>query len=502
MERLSREKKLYINSSVGLVSQAIMICCGLILPTVILSAYGSKAYGLTSSINQFLGFIQLCELGVGAVVQSALYKPLATGDIYTVSCILKSSRKFFRIVGTILLVYVGLLCLFYPSFTQEYDYFYVVLMIISLSINAFANYFLGMNNSLLLQADQKSFIPLGLQAIATLVNTVVSLVLIKSGASLLVVKYSTAFIFLLRPILMIIYVKKNYHVDYSVVYESEPIKQKWNGLAQHFASVIVDHTDVVVLTVFSTLENVSIYSVYYLVVSNIRNMIFSALSGVQATMGNMLANKEYKALNNFFDNTEWMIHTIITLLYSITGVLIIPFVLLYTRNVHDADYVAPLFSVLIVIANAGFCVQNIYKTIVKAAGHYKQTQLASIIEAVINVVSSVFLVFKFGIIGVAIGTILAMAYRLLYHVWYMKHNIIYRSYKPFVKQIVVDTLIVLIISFTFNVIKISASSYIEWVIIAIAVSVFSIIISLIVNLIFYKDLLCLEMSKVFKKIKR
>lgn len=502
MEKLSRKKKLYLNSSVGLVSQAIMICCGLILPIVILSAYGSKAYGLTSSINQFLGFIQLCELGVGAVVQSALYKPLATGDRYAVNCILKSSRKFFRIVGTILLAYVGFLCLFYPSLIQEYDYFYVVLMIISLSISAFANYFLGMTNSLLLQADQKSFIPLGLQAIATLVNTVVSLVLIKSGASLLVVKYSTAFIFLLRPIIMVRYVKKNYHVDYSVFYESEPIKQKWNGLAQHFASVIVDHTDVVVLTVFSTLENVSIYSVYYLVVSNIRNMIFSALSGVQATMGNMLANKEYKALNTFFDHIEWLIHTIITLLYSITGVLIIPFILLYTRNIHDANYVAPLFSVLIVIANAGFCVQNIYKMIVKAAGHYKQTQLASVIEAVINVVSSIFLVFKFGIIGVAIGTILAMTYRLLYHVWYMKHNIIYRSYKPFVKQIVVDTLIILIISFTFNIFKISVSSYMEWIVIAIVVSVFSIIISLIVNLIFYKDLLYLEISKVFKNNKR
>lgn len=36
-----------------------------------------------------------------------------------------------------------------------------------------------MNNSLLLQADQRAFIPLGAQAIATLINTVVSIILIK-----------------------------------------------------------------------------------------------------------------------------------------------------------------------------------------------------------------------------------------------------------------------------------------------------------------------------------
>ena len=76
-------------------AQIISMVCGFVLPTAILTAYGSKAYGLMSSINQFLGFIQLCELGVGAVVQSALYKPLAENNEYQVNCILKSSRKIF-----------------------------------------------------------------------------------------------------------------------------------------------------------------------------------------------------------------------------------------------------------------------------------------------------------------------------------------------------------------------------------------------------------------------
>ena len=98
MIKLTRKNKLILNSSVGLFAQIISMACGFILPSAILSAYGSKAYGLMSSINQFLGFIQLCELGVGAVVQSALYKPLADNDTYKVDCILKSSTKFFRTI--------------------------------------------------------------------------------------------------------------------------------------------------------------------------------------------------------------------------------------------------------------------------------------------------------------------------------------------------------------------------------------------------------------------
>lgn len=486
MLKLTRKNKLILNSSVGFFAQIISMVCGFVLPTAILTAYGSKSYGLMSSINQFLGFIQLCELGVGAVVQSALYKPLAENDEYQVNCILKSSRKFFRLIGTILFVYVICLCAFYPMLINDYESPFVILMIIALSIDSFSNYYLGMSNSLLLQADQKAFVPLGAQAIATLINTAVSLVLIKIGVSLLVVKYSTAIIFLFKPIILLVYVKKKYKIKYDVQYDREPIQQKWNGLAQHFASVIVDHTDVVVLTAFSTLENVSIYSIYYLVVSSLRTMITSSLNGVQATMGNMIAKKEYDILDGFFNKTEWIVHSAVTVLFTVTYILIIPFVLLYTKNVQDANYNVPVFSAFIVIANAGFCLQNIYKMVVKAAGHYKKTQTASIIEAVINVVSSIILVSKFGLVGVALGTILAMAYRLIYHVWYMKHNIIHRSYKPFIKQCMVDAIVISVSVLLFSLIQIEARSYIYWILAGVFVFASVAIISILVNCLFYK----------------
>lgn len=502
MIKLTRKNKLILNSSVGLFAQIISMACGFILPSAILSAYGSKAYGLMSSINQFLGFIQLCELGVGAVVQSALYKPLAENDTYQVDCILKSSRKFFRTIGTILFVYVIGLCVFYPFLINDYEPTFVTLMIIALSIDSFSNYYLGMNNSLLLQADQRAFIPLGAQAIATLINTVVSLLLIKFRVSLLFVKYSTAVIFLLKPLVLFVAVRKHYVINHNVKYEVEPIQQKWNGLAQHFASVVVDHTDVVVLTAFSSLESVSIYSIYYLVVSSLRTLIISSLNGVQATMGNMIAKKEYDLLDQFFDKTEWIVHTAIIILFTVTSILIIPFVLLYTKNVHDANYNVPLFSALIVLANAGFCLQNIYKMIVKAAGHYKETQMASIIEAIINVISSIVLVSKFGLVGVAIGTILAMSYRLIYHVWYMKHNIIYRSYRPFIKQCSIDIVIVFASVLLFTIIHIKANSYFYWILSGILVFSITGAISLMMNFIFYKENVCDLMYSFVRLIKK
>lgn len=497
---MTRQKKLLINTVVGLGSQVITILCGLVLPAAILRAFGSSANGLVNSIGQFLAFISLCDLGVGAVVQSALYKPLADGDNYAISCIFRSSNRFFKIVGTILIVYVTVLCLIYPSLISEYGRLYVIMMIVAISINSFSNYYIGITNSLLLQADQKAFIPLGLQAATIILNTISSLILIHFGASLLVIKYVTAAFYLIRPVAMSIYVKKLYHIDKEVKYTQEPIKQKWNGLAQHFSSVIVDHTDTVVLTIFAPLTSVSVYGVYFMVVSSVRNMMFSSLSGVQATMGNMLSHNEKKELYCFFAKTEWLLHTCTVILFTVTGILIVPFITIYTKDVSDVNYNVPFFSFLLVAANAGFVLQFIYKLIVKAAGHYKETQWVAVIEAVINVVVSVVLVIRYGLIGVSIGTILAMGYRLLYHVWYLKNNIIFRSYHHFAKHLMVDGVTVAGIIALSSVITINADSFIKWAGSAAIVSVIAFVVSLGVNYIFYRHYTVGLINRLFKSI--
>ncbi len=150
-------------------------------------------------------------------------------------------------------------------------------------------------------------------------------------------------------------------------------------------------------------------------------------------LGNMLAKNETDELNRSFSHIEWFLHTLVTLVFSVTAVLIVPFVRVYTADISDANYIVPSFAYLITIAQAAYCLRLPYNIMVLAAGHYKQTQWSAIIEAVINIVVSVVLVFNFGLIGVAIGTLAAMAYRTVYLAWYLSRNIIYRLRGPAVR---------------------------------------------------------------------
>lgn len=135
----------------------------------------------------------------------------------------------------------------------------------------------------------------------------------------------------------------------------EPIKQKWNGIAQHVAYIILENNDVIVLTAFSTLANVSIHSVYYMVVGGIKALFLSGTNGVQAVMGEYLAINEKEKLEKFFKGVEFTIHTVVILLYSITATLIVPFVQVYIKGVTVVNYVQPVFAFTLVAAHIVNC---------------------------------------------------------------------------------------------------------------------------------------------------
>ena len=227
------KKKLMLNTVSSLLLQIVTVLCGLITPRLFLNHYGSEVNGLVQSIAQFLGVITLLELGVGQVIQSALYKPLAKKDNYTLSSVVASGNKFFKRIAYMLLVYVIFLVMIYPFVVSEsFDWIYTATLIVAISIGSFAQYYFGIIDNILLNADQRGYIQYFSQIVALLLNTILSVVFILAGFSVQVVRLTASIVFLLRPFIVRIYVKKHYNINRKVVYEGEPIKQKWNGIAQ------------------------------------------------------------------------------------------------------------------------------------------------------------------------------------------------------------------------------------------------------------------------------
>lgn len=487
---MSRGKQLRLNTLVGLLSQLVTLICGFVIPKLVLSYYGTEVNGLVSSITHFLSFISLAECGMGVVVQSSLYKPLAEHDDVQISRVVISAERFFGKIGIILVCYIVCLIFAYPFIAATtFDWFYTATLIVAISISTFVQYFICMSYRLLLVADQKGYIQLFFNIITQIISTILCVLLAMFGYSIQLLKLCTSVVMLLQPVLLTVYVKKHYRINKKVEITEEPIKQKWNGIAQHIAYVILENTPTVVLTIFSTMANVSIYNVYYLVVNGIKCVITSAVSGMQSLLGNMCANDEKNALNLTFSYYEWIMHAAVVFLYTCTAILIVPFVKVYTLGITDANYVIPIFGLCISISQMLYCLRLPYNAMIFVAGHYKETQISALIEAGINIVLSVVLVFKLGVVGVAIGTIVAMAYRMVYFAVYLRKNITMRPFRIFLKHIVIDIIAVVCSLLATSSMSLTSVSYTSWLLLSVKVAIVvgAIVVSL--NILFYFNLI-------------
>ena len=494
-----KDRRLFLNTVTPLLLEVVTIISGFIVPRLILSHFGSNVNGLVQSITQFLAIISFLEMGVGSVIRFNLYKPLANHDNTQTSKVIVAANKFFRTLALILLGYTMVLMVVYPFLGQhEFDSGYTALLIAAMCISSFAQYYLGQVNQILLTADQKGYIQYVAQIITIILNTVACVVLIELGAGIHMVKLSTSMIYLLRPLFLQWYVRKNYSIDYKIKYTEEPIQQKWNGVAQHISAVVLDQTDVIVLTVLSTLANVSIYAAYNMIVAGIKKLVTTATSGIQAKLGDIIARENNEELQSVFAATEWIIHTVAVFLFGCTLVLVVPFIMVYTRGVTDANYNVPVFAVLITLANASHSLRLPYSMLILTAGHYKQTQHSYLIAAGLNIIISIALVYFYGLIGVAIGTLVSMSYQTVWMAWYSYKNILKRNASRFCKQILVDTICLVLVYLVTNLIQLPVSSYINWFVLAASVAVSAAIIVAVVNLIFYGQ----QLLNAFKRLKR
>ena len=292
---MDRTKKLKMNTIMSLMNRITRIISGLILPRFILLYFGSKTNGLVASLNQFLSIITFLDLGVGSVVKAALYRPIAKKDKRQLRLVIAGAKSYFQKIAYVLIAYAGVLIVFYPLLIDSsYGYLSTSLLIFALSISLFGQYYLGIVNELLLNANQEAYIQYASEIVVVILNIIVSILLIKLGAPIEVVKLAAGLVFLLRPVYLSYYVKKNFEIDYDIVpkKDEDPLPQKWSGMGQHIAYTIQNSTDIVVLTLFSTLETVSIFSVHNLVTQAIKMLISSLTTGISSFFGDLLVNDE------------------------------------------------------------------------------------------------------------------------------------------------------------------------------------------------------------------
>lgn len=182
------------------------------------------------------------------------------------------------------------------------------------------------------------------------------------------------------------------------------------------------------------------------------------------------------------------------------GILLIPFMKIYTMGIHDANYIRPVTAILFVLLTIGKGIRTPSMTMILAVGHYKQTKIPAVIEAVINIVVSLLLVRPLGINGLLIGTVCSHIYRTTDVILYNDRAIVTNTKKTSGKRILRNSLISIILIYVGNIAnhKLMILSWAGWIMYAVLSGFVSLVVIVTVNAIAEKD----EIKSVINLVKR
>ena len=482
-----KSKVTLINIISSLTLQVVTVISGFIIPKIILTNFGSSVNGLVSSLNQFLSYITLIEGGITGVVLANLYKPLVDHDNKKISAVLVTAKKFFNKIGYLFIAYSIGVAVVYPILTKEgFSWSFVASLTVVLSLNLLIQYLFSLSFRVLLQADKKLYVISFTQIVITVCNIACAFFSVKIYPSIHLLKLLTGLLYIIQPLVYGYFVKKHYSINWGTEPDDNLLKERWNGFAINCAAFIHNSTDITILTIFTNLATVSIYGVYTLVTNGLNGLFAAVFRAIAPTVGQAYAKGDEHELNKKLDLFEFITFISVYFCFTLSGLLITPFVQLYTNGITDVDYIQPIFGVLIVMAEGLYLIKEPHLDLSYSANKFKELSVPAFVEAGINILVSIILVHKLGLIGVAIGTIAGMTYRMAYQIYFTTKIVKNRKQWIFYKKLLAFSFVTLIGVAICHFVPLTEITVWNWVLHAFIYALIFGVLYLILSLLLFK----------------
>lgn len=500
-------KSLTKNMVMSIIARIVTMITGLLVQQRILLAYGSSLNGLTSAITQVMSYLVLLEAGLGLASIQVLYNPLAQNDWKKISGIVSATGHEYKKISAAFFALLGAAAVLLPLVVADEVEFAVAALLTLITGGSYiVSYIIGGKYKVVLNADRKLYVLNALDIITTLLSTVARIWLLSAGYSIVVVQGANLLCTGLKNVAYIVYVRKKYDkIDYKAKPDYGAVSKRWNVLVHNLAGLVVNHTDIMILTLFGSLKVVSVYSVYNMVYSQLSTTIQTTfLSAPQSNFGRLFHHDRDK-FNDAYAMFEFVVTVFLFIVVTIAVLMTLPFVSIYTHGVEDVQYISfwlPIMFALILMLNQ---IRIPAVMTINVSGDFKETQKGAIFEAVINLTVSLFLYFftSLGLYGLLIGTVCSYLYRTADVIVYTYRNILKCSISGFVKLLMVNTACcVILFCFFYIWHPLQASTIGEWCLLACGIGILTVLLYIAVNYVFNRVLFCRCLQIVKNKMIR
>lgn len=420
MKRRTRTEYSILNIATGIGGYILNTILGFACRIVFVRCLSADYLGVNGLFTNILTMLSLTELGIGSAIGYALYKPLAENDEEKIASLMKFYQRAYHIIGIVvacvglaLIPFLNIIIQEQPDISESIYLLYLINL-----FNTASTYFFSYRSSLLVVAQQ-NYIVSGLNYVITIFQSIfqsVFLMITHNYLVYLLIQMAGTFIY---NVAISTIAGRRYpfikakNIRPLLKEERQSLFNNIRDLTIYkISGLLVNSTDNILITFFQGLATTGITSNYTLLVNTLNSLLNQVFNGLTASVGNHNATESNEKKFEMFSFLNLMNFWIFG--WAALGIIFCSNDLV--RLCFGDEYVLSIDIPLVMALNFYTVgLQNAIWTYKQTMGLFHYGRFLQIITAVLNIIFSVILGYKWGVFGILFATFLA---RLLTNLWY------------------------------------------------------------------------------------
>ncbi len=399
------------NIAFGYIGNIVTQLLGFVLRTIFVAHLGDTLGGINDLYTGILSVLSMAELGVGTALNYSLYGPVARKDHEKVKSYMLLYKKAYRVIGLVIAVIGLAISPFLPNLVKQPEgvtvrdltlYYFIFLF------NTVSTYFVAYKYSLV-NAEQKNYIQTNIITITKMVTVALQIAVIITTGNFYLYLLTAAFVELVQKVFVSRYLNKRY--PYLVDRDVKKLSKEETGEIITKTKALVFHkvgdvarlqTDSMIISAFINVTQVWYVGNYNMILTSVSNFVNIIFNSVLSSFGNLIATESREKQYSIFKVYRFFACWIYG--FSAIGffLLLTPFIILW-QGPGSMLAVSVVSCIIIDYYFKGDrIVLSNFKT---AAGVFEQDRYLALFQGAVNLIISIALVQKIGLVGVYIGTI-------------------------------------------------------------------------------------------------
>ncbi len=395
-------------SFIGIFSAILMY-----LERVVFVAHMPIEYvGLYGLFQNIMNYLSIADFGIETALTYCLYEPLAHQKYNVVAAIMRYIKKFYVLLGSIIMLGGFICCWKINWFVRPEDMTEGIRIYFFLFLFSQASGYFITSRAVLLNADQKQYINIIASQGGTCIQMIVQMLIIVLTKNYFLYILAVVIVNLTKNLAVYGISTRNYNEVFSKKYKQEVVPKEISNrlkfnigpmFLHKIGRVIISSTDTIILSILFGTAVVGRYNNYILLSNAFMTVFWLLARSITPSIGDVRVDAADDSMLELYDKILYGNFLLSMISGIVFTVIAQSFIRISFGAVNELS-LAIVFSLGASLFLNSLRITN--STFRDALGLFSPDWYKPIIEAIFNIVVSYYLAIKMGPVGVIIGTVL------------------------------------------------------------------------------------------------